>query len=81
MGGSGLWGREPCGDRVRLGWDGKLRVGWWGGLPACVPFPRCLPPPSHLQGALIRAETAKGEKTVLTNKLLAVYEQVKAELE
>lgn len=45
----------------------------------CV-LPLHPPSPRHLQGALIKAETAKGEKTVLANKLFAVYEQVKAEL-
>lgn len=64
-----------------MGWDGKLWVGWWGGLLICVPFPHRLPPPCHLQRTLIRAETAKGEKNVLANKLFAVYKQVKAELE
>lgn len=67
-----------------LGWAG---LGWeaQGGLVGCfarscvLPLPP--PSPSHLQGALIKAETAKGEKSVLANKLFAVYEQVKAELE
>lgn len=52
-----------------MGWFAHSRV---------LPLP--LPSPSHLQGALIEAETAKGEKSVLANKLFAVYEQVKAEL-
>lgn len=67
-----------------IGWDG---IGWeaQGGLVGCfahscvLPLPP--PSPSHLQGVLIKAETAKGEKSVLANKLFAVYEQVKAELE
>lgn len=69
-------GREPAG----MGWVGVLRVGRWGGFSlVCPSFTTS--PPSHLQGALIRAETAKREKPVLANKLFAVYEQVKAELE
>lgn len=66
-----------------MGWDG---IGFeaQGGLVGCFAHPCVLPlhppSPSHLQGALIKAETAKGEKTVLANKLFAVYEQVKAEL-
>lgn len=60
-----------------MGWDLKLREGCFA--RSCV-LPLPPPSPSHLQGALIKAETAKGEKTVLANKLFAVYEQVKAEL-
>lgn len=62
-----------------------MGFGAQGGLVGCfahscvLPLPP--PSPSHLQGALIKAETVKGEKTVLANKLFAVYEQVKAELE
>ena len=56
-------------------------MGLCDGFVACAPFPCRLPPPSCLQGALIRAEIAKEEKIILANKLFAVYEQVKAALE
>lgn len=44
----------------------------------CLSPATSLPQPS---ASITRAGTAKGEKTVLANKLFAVYEQAKAELE
>lgn len=46
-----------------------LRVGLLSGFLAPVLSLCRLPPRSHLQRAFIRAETAKGEKTILANKL------------
>lgn len=70
--------------QLGMGWDGtgfKAQGRLMGCFaPLCV-LPLPPPSPSHLQEALIKAKTAKGEKTVLANKLFAVYEQVKAELE
>lgn len=48
--GNSVW--EALGSRAGsldgVGWDGMLRMGFWGGFLGCVPFPRRFPPPSHL---------------------------------
>ena len=66
-----------------MGWDGMGSSGWAGGVLCSLVCPSLTTslPPGICKGLLFRAERAKGEKTVLANKLFAVYEQVKAELE